>query len=254
MAHPSRRRIPEVGFSFDRVRAATGGVISSVAERSLGGRGSMIDRVLGATTTIHREAARSPDDMDARAAAFVRASPATLRVAGSAAEVGAVCRLRLRTIVERGWGVPEDYPDGMEADAYDDGATHVVAVDDGAIVGCSRLVFPAPGRVLPTEATFGIVLEPRGRVVNIDRTLVVPSHRSRDHRIFAALIGWSWLELRSRGFVACGGIVSRGVLGLYRRLGVELDVVGGPRPVWAEDRVAVVFGVRSRMPGAARSR
>jgi N-acyl-L-homoserine lactone synthetase len=181
--------------------------------------------------------------LDALASSFVRdGAPVAFRRAASPDEVHQVHRLRYRTVIERGWATPADHPEGIETDEFDEGALQFVAVDGPTVIGSCRLVLPQLGRPLPVEAFFDISLQPQGEVAHVDRALVVPASRSRDGRVFAGLIGRTWLELRERGFSAGSGMVSRGILRLYRRLGVELEVLGPPRRVWGEDRVPVRFG------------
>jgi hypothetical protein len=58
-------------------------------------------------------------------------------------------RLRYQAVVDQGWQVGSDYPDGREQDAYDVRAVHVLGWDADTPVATGRLV-PPPGR-LPTE-------------------------------------------------------------------------------------------------------
>jgi N-acyl-L-homoserine lactone synthetase len=192
------------------------------------------------------EVAGSLADFDRTAAVWVdRAAPVTFAPAASARDREAVYRLRYEVVVERGWASPEELPDGMERDRFDEQATHLLARAGDDVVGTSRVVFPVPGRPLPTEAAFDLVVAPAGLVVNLDRMLVRGAGRTADRRIFAGLVGRAWQEARARGFSTCCGIVSVGMLRLFRTLGVEFAVLGAARRHWNEDRFPVRFGLGS---------
>jgi len=172
-----------------------------------------------------------------------RAAPVEIEIARSPRDRDAVYRHRYEVVMEHGWARPQDFPDGIERDHFDDDAIQVVARDGATLVGSSRVVLPVPGRLLPTEEAFDMGIEPAGRVANFDRTLVLAPHRTSDHRILGGVIARSWLEARSGGFSLCCGIVSADMLRRYRELGIELAVLGPARRHWNEDRFPIRFGV-----------
>src|SRR5207237_9065840 len=98
------------------------------------------------------------------------AAPLRVDVARREADREAIYRLRFEVACEMGWIAAEEAPDGLEKDAYDHDAAHVGAWDGGLLVATQRIVFPAPGRRLPLERAFGLEVEPRGQVVQADRT------------------------------------------------------------------------------------
>jgi N-acyl amino acid synthase of PEP-CTERM/exosortase system len=67
---------------------------------------------------------------------------------------------------ERGFENPEDFPDGLERDEFDDSSIHFAAIHrpTGRVVGTVRLVLPAAAR-LPGEKFFNI----RATVAGFDR-------------------------------------------------------------------------------------
>ncbi|MEO6738722.1 MAG: GNAT family N-acyltransferase, partial [Chthoniobacteraceae bacterium] len=75
-------------------------------------------------------------------------------------------RLRCAVVLEQKWGRAEDFPAGLERDAFDERAIQVVAWDGGEIVGTTRLVAPEPGYLLPTELAFDLEIASRGRVID----------------------------------------------------------------------------------------
>ena len=101
--------------------------------------------------------------------------------------------LRGRTVVERGWLRPDELDDGLERDAYDERALHVLGLDDDEIVCTGRVVLP-PG--LPTEDDCDLVVEPRGEVVDVGRMCVAASHQSREHAVFVGLMCALYAQMR----------------------------------------------------------
>jgi len=106
-------------------------------------------------------------------------------------------RLRGRTVIERGWCRPEDLPTGQERDEYDDTAIQVIGWD-GAVPMCTgRVVLPPQ---LPTEDICGIVVQPRGQVVDVGRMCVAPSHQSRQHAAFIGLMCGLYAQMRAQEY------------------------------------------------------
>lgn len=160
---------------------------------------------------------RAVDEMMSEAVA--RAAPLRFDVARTDGEREAVFRLRYRVAVEHGWANPVDFPTGLESDAFDAEAVHIVGWDGDALAATSRLILPKSGRPLPTEEAFDLVVEPRGRVVNIDRLTVAPRYSDRRHRAMFALLGATWGQTRAHGFHAWVGISTVAMARLYRLLG-----------------------------------
>lgn len=77
---------------------------------------------------------------------------------------------------------PDDYPAGMETDAFDKHSVHFGAFDDeGRIVGAVRLILPSSGKFL-IEAQcgalpFGAGLPPRGKHAEISRLTISKAFR-----------------------------------------------------------------------------
>lgn len=172
------------------------------------------------------------------------AAPIRLAVARSDVEREATFRLRYQVTIDEGWGQPEEYPDGLERDAYDDdpAALHLAAWDGAILAGMSRLVFPSPQRPLPTESAFAITIEPEGRVVDGSRTAVAPGYRHRS--LFVALLAFCWIQVRERGFSVIAGAASAKTLAAHRAIGFSVDVLGPPRRYCGEER----FPIRFDMP------
>ena len=176
---------------------------------------------------------------DAMAPQFIaHAAPLHFRVAESLSERQAIYRLRYQVAVEHGWesSVALDSPDGLVRDHYDEDALHIAGWNDEQVIAASRLVFPREDRLLPTEELFGIEMEPRGQVVDWSRLIVARDYSNLEHRVFAALLSRSWLEMRSRGFSMLCGDLSRGMIRLYRRLGLTVHLLGPARLYWGEAR------------------
>jgi predicted GNAT family N-acyltransferase len=170
---------------------------------------------------------------------IARATPVRLEVARSPDAVRAAFELRYETVVEQGWGKPAAFPDGLEHDAYDAESVHVLGWDGPTLVANARLVFPAPGRQLPTEAEFGLVVEPQHRVVDIGRAIVRKEYRSNEHALFGALLAQCWIEVRRRGLQDLCGTAAGWRLERYRQFGLPLRIIGSARDYWGEARYPV---------------
>jgi len=189
--------------------------------------------------TTSRVSAAPLAELDRVAVDWVaRALPLRLVVASTSEERDAVYRLRYQHVTRAGWAKPEELPDGKEHDRFDIGATHVVAWDGHTAVGTCRIVYPDADRALPPEEAFGLVIEPRGKAPTIDRLLVETSHRGG--HATAALMARAWQELRRRGFELVSGIATREMIRLHRLMGFDVEVLGGPRLYWGEQRYAVL--------------
>ena len=171
--------------------------------------------------------------------AVTRADPIRFDVARTEAERDAVFRLRYRVAIEHGWANPADFPDGRERDAYDAEAIHIVGWDGATLAATSRLVLPNPNRPLPTELAFGLIVEPRGRMLNIDRLTVAPGYSDRRHRTMFALLGASWGQTRAHDCHAWVGISTTAMVRLFRLLGFETPALAPPQRFWNEERVPI---------------
>src|SRR4051794_32439553 len=100
-------------------------------------------------------------------ALLVRAAPAQFDLADLRDQKQAAYRLRFDTVVAEGWATAEEFPDGLERDEFDERALHVLGRDGGRLIAVARLVFPEPGRSLPTQREFDVRMEAAERVVDI---------------------------------------------------------------------------------------
>jgi N-acyl-L-homoserine lactone synthetase len=164
-------------------------------------------------------------------------APLRIGVARDAADLDAMFRLRGAEIVERGWASPGALPSGRDRDEYDDNAVHIAIWDAADVVGACRLLLPSPQRPLPIERDFDLRLEPRGGVVQWSRLVLAPAKRGdRQHRLAMACFAALWLQTKRHGFDACAGAVAKRMLALYRSIGMEFQVLAGPRIVDGEQR------------------
>jgi N-acyl-L-homoserine lactone synthetase len=165
------------------------------------------------------------------------AAPLRVDVARDARELEAVFRLRYEHVVAEGWARADELPEGLERDAFDGDATQIAAWDGEALVGTLRLVLPSEGRRLPVEEAFGVVLEPRGRVVDVGRLLIAERHRGEPaHRAWGALFARCWLEARAAGFTVLGGTATAGLVERFRALGLAFEILGPAQAYWGEER------------------
>jgi N-acyl-L-homoserine lactone synthetase len=168
-------------------------------------------------------------------------APLTVEVARSQRELEAVFRLRYEVVLHRGWGRPEDFPDAVERDAFDDHALQIGAWEGVELVGTTRLVPPHAGCRLPVEEAFGVELTRRGHVIDMGRTCRKPAIRDPGQRIFWGLLAKSWLESRALGFTEICGCFSSSVIRLYRRFGFQIEILGEARTHWGEERFPVLI-------------
>jgi hypothetical protein len=190
--------------------------------------------------------------LDALVTRMLARSPFGYRVAAGDAEREIAYRLRGSAVIDRGWCAASDLPGGMERDGYDDRAIQVIGWDGNTAMSTGRVVLP-PG--LPTEEACGLVVEPRGEVVDVGRMCVAPSHQSLEHAALIGLMCRLYLVMREHGFrFACGmmSAPARAMMGLF---GLQLEPLGPERAYWNEPRVPVRFGLMSAarlMAGAER--
>ncbi len=180
--------------------------------------------------------------LDALVSRILSRSPFDYRVAADDSEREIAYRLRAEAVLDRGWCTPEDLPDGRERDGYDDRAIQVIGWDGQVPMSTGRVVLP-PG--LPTEDACGIVVEPRGEVVDVGRMCVARSHQGLEHAAFIGLLGRLYLVMRENGFGFACGMMSAPARSLVGLLGLRLEILGPPRAHWNEPRVPVRFSLLS---------
>jgi hypothetical protein len=178
------------------------------------------------------------DDIARRGMAW--AAPMRFGPARTPADREASFRLRYRAVVERGWHRPEEFPGGLEHDAYDADAVHLIGWDGDVPAATARLIFPSAHRPLPTEEAFGLRIEPVSQVVGAGRFVVARSHSNIEHRTLAGLMGVTWLTVRALGFDhVCSAFASGSSLRMYRRMGIKLTVLAPARHYWGEERYPI---------------
>jgi len=180
--------------------------------------------------------------LDALITRMLARSPFDYRVAAEDSEREIAYRLRGSAVLDRGWCTAGDLLDGMERDGYDDRAIQVIGWDGDVAMSTGRVVLP-PG--LPTEEACGIVVEPRGEVVDVGRMCVAPSYQSLEHAALIGLMCRLYLAMREHDFaVACGmmSVPARAMMGLF---GLQLEILGPERTYWNEPRAPVRFSLMS---------
>ena len=180
--------------------------------------------------------------LDALITRMLARSPFDYRVAADDSEREIAYRLRGGAVLDRGWCTADDLPGGMERDRYDDHAIQVIGWDGDVAMSTGRVVLP-PG--LPTEEACGLVVEPRGEVVDVGRMCVAHTHQSLEHAALIGLMCRLYLAMREQGFaVACGmmSVPARAMMGLF---GLRLEILGPERMYWNESRAPVRFSLMS---------
>jgi len=180
--------------------------------------------------------------LDALVTRMLTRSPFDYRVAADDSERGVAYRLRGGAVIDRGWRTADDLPGGMERDEYDERAVQVIGWDGDVAMSTGRVVLP-PG--LPTEEACGLVVEPRGEVVDVGRMCVARSHQSLEHAALIGLMCRLYQVMREHGFgVACGmmSVPARALMGLF---GLRLEILAPERMYWNEPRAPVRFSLMS---------
>jgi hypothetical protein len=168
---------------------------------------------------------------------FERALPVRFSLAATPEERQAAYRLRHRIVVAEGWRAAGDMPDGLERDEYDDErAAQIVGWDGSRAVATARVVYPEPGRPLPTEAAFGIVVQPPGLVADAGRLIVAPEYRDPAHRVLGGLAAAIWTAMAGRGLRYAAVAMTGGIADLCRGLGFDVEVLGPGREHWGAER------------------
>lgn len=180
--------------------------------------------------------------LDALVSRMLSRSPFDYRIAADDPEREIAYRLRADAVLERGWLTADDLPGGLERDGYDDHAIQVIGWDGQVPMSTGRVVLP-PG--LPTEEACGIVVEPRGEVVDVGRMCVARSHQSLEHAAFTGLMCRLYLAMRENGFGVACGMMSAPARSLVSLLGLRLEILGPPRAHWNEPRAPVRFSLMS---------
>jgi N-acyl-L-homoserine lactone synthetase len=176
------------------------------------------------------------------------ADPIHFEIAHSDQEREAAYRLRYQVVVERGWALAAEFPDGQEFDEYDQVATHIVGWAGSILAATARLVLPAEDRPLPTEAAFGLQVAPRGQVADMGRQIVAREYSSVRHKVFAALLARTWLEMRAHGYVLVCGDFSPTMMRLYRMLGFDVKQLGPAQKFWGEERAPILVDIAGSVP------
>ena len=164
------------------------------------------------------------------------------RVAADESEREVAYRLRGNAVIDSGWRLAGDLPGGLERDEYDDRAIQVIGWDGAVAMSTGRVVLP-PG--LPTEDACGIVVEPRGEVVDVGRMCVARTHQSLEHDAFIGLMCRLYLVMRERGFLVACGMMSAPARALMSLFGLRLEILGPEQGYWNEVRAPVRFGLMS---------
>jgi N-acyl-L-homoserine lactone synthetase len=171
--------------------------------------------------------------LDRLAERLLTDAPLRVAAATSAQERAAIFTLRHAHVADHGTRLPG----GLERDPYDDDALLIGAWDGGRLAGTMRLVFPETARRLPVEATFDLVVAPRGQVVEAGRLVLSPAYRGDPaHGVWGALFAHGWGAMRARGYAVLAGAASAAMVDRLRALGLPFEILGPARSHWGEQR------------------
>ena len=183
--------------------------------------------------------------LDGLAGRLLAASPYRFTVADGPNDRSTSYRIRATASIQAGWASPDAYPDGMERDAFDAAAVHVLGWDGGEPICTGRLVLPQGP--LPTEVAAGLVVEPQGEVVDVGRMAVLRSHQTFGHGVVLVLLCRLYREARAAGFEFACGLMAPPARSLVDRLGLRLEQLGPDRVHHGQLRAPVRFVLASNV-------
>lgn len=170
-----------------------------------------------------------------------RLRPIEFRLARTAAKLEAAYRLRYRIVTERGWQPPVPLENGLEREAIDDRALHMIGWQDDQAVANFRITCPDPDHLLPMEQLLGFRVQPAGEVVQGDRICVDRAHSGGRSELLLGLLCASWQQIQQLGYRYVAGFDSASILRIYRRYGLEPTLLGEARLYWGEERYPTLF-------------
>ncbi len=183
-----------------------------------------------------------------------RVAPVQFRLAATDAERESTFRLRAAIVLKYGWKTAAELGGDRERDEYDYRALLLAGWRDDRLVATGRIIPPAPGKLLPVESAHNLIVEPRGRAVQIDRLVVDPAVRYRGHHLFFGLLAAAARETLYLGYDTFCGFESRSMIRLMRLIGLPVTILGPALPYWGEERFPARFDLRDALsPLAAHS-
>ena len=166
----------------------------------------------------------------------------------SEAEREAAYRLRYRALAEMELDTTAAFPDGRERDEFDAMAVQIVGREGAQVIATCRLVLPEPGRLLPMQTAFGLLLDAQDDLVEWGRLVVDPAYRGDGHSVLMGLAARGWLSLRARGFTRAIGATPLRMVALLDALGFAVTVLGEPRMYRGEERCPILCEGRAAIP------
>jgi N-acyl-L-homoserine lactone synthetase len=155
----------------------------------------------------------------------------------------AVYELRYTAVVESRWQKPDAFPEGIERDAEDDYAVHLVSRLDGEIVGTMRLIVERP-RVEALLREHGLDgLYSAEDTMFAGRLIVARPFRSRSRQVTVGLYAELIRIARDRGVLRVITFLAENAVRFYGSQGFPLKLVGPPREDTGVQRRPAVFDV-----------
>lgn len=143
-------------------------------------------------------------------------------------EMDDIFRLRYQIYcVERKY-LPNNYPDGMEKDEYDDLSITFRAKEEDKVVGCFRLIDQKNCPILPIQSHFEISWVPENgtRYVENSRLIVVKDTPYRRHEVMLGLIRVAYQFNKNNNIDYCFAALEPKLLRMLRSLGFPYEIAG----------------------------
>ena len=153
----------------------------------------------------------------------------TFGIAETEADRRVAYALRYTAIVESHWRGPEVFPEGLEHDADDGHAIHLVSRLDGEIVGTMRLIVERSRveellREHELDGLYGA-----GDTMFVGRLTVARPHRSRSREVTVGLYAELIRVAAEQGIRHAISFLAENAVRFYRKQGFPLKLVGPPR-------------------------
>lgn len=159
-------------------------------------------------------------------------------------------RLRTQLYLEAGFLTVGDLDEsGLYRDQYSEHSIHLLgANDDGADIGCWRMIEPAEGRTLQVTDLFGVDVLPKA--YESSGAAIMPEYRRSIAALGFYLASFDIAE--DKGYEYTYGIVELSVPDSVRRFGYPIEVISEPQHVFGTRNVATLTR-RTEIVGSIRA-
>lgn len=132
--------------------------------------------------------------------------------------------------IERCYLNPNDYPDQLEYDQWDEHSAHFVAIDGTQVIGTTRLILDSPiGFPLENHFNLKITRSPRKTYAEVSRLIAKPTQLRANIQVANGLYRAMLDHSLDAGITDWLMILDNRLLAMYRRIGFVFDQLGSSR-------------------------